>query len=118
MVKKYSMLRPFLDVEDPNLHELLWLSQNHGRIASLFKDMKELQSVTTKLQSKDLTMAENRFLLDKTITLFPEMANVIGREASIVHSPLFESAVTKIQDQKEHKLTDEEKITVQSFVAK
>ena len=27
MVEKYYMLRPFLDVEDPNLNDLLWLSQ-------------------------------------------------------------------------------------------
>lgn len=76
----------------------------------------ELNSVTKRFQAKDTSIADMRAILDDVIAKHPKPFDQLSCTANIIVYPLFESAVSKIQDGKEHSLTDEEKEYISRIV--
>jgi hypothetical protein len=63
-----------------------------------------------------MTYAKSRFILDGVIGKYPEMTKYISRSGKFVQDPLFESAILKIINSKEHELNEEEKAEVNSLL--
>ncbi|KAG2908868.1 hypothetical protein PC129_g7306 [Phytophthora cactorum] len=73
--------------------DLIPKASMHWRIEALLADLRILQSVSVKLQSEDLTLADVRTLFDSVGQRFPSLKVKLSATASIVHSPTFEAAV-------------------------
>lgn len=58
--------------------------------------LKDIESVTLKLQQADIDHLTVRKLFDALMYRFPEMSQYLSPTAHIVHSPAFESGVCKI----------------------
>ena len=94
--------------------------------------LKQINTVTTKLQKKDLPLSSCRDILEilwdtiqqrssKRESIFFRCTlenNYIKPNARIVHSVLFESAVSKLQNGKDHLLTEDERETVECLKKK
>ncbi|KAJ8542440.1 hypothetical protein ON010_g12372 [Phytophthora cinnamomi] len=68
----------------------------HRRTEALHEDLKILNGVTIKLQAQGLSLANVRTLFDPVVQRFPSMKPQLKASASIVHSPVFESAAVKV----------------------
>ncbi|KAG2998494.1 hypothetical protein PC121_g11254 [Phytophthora cactorum] len=77
----------------------------HRHITSVFKKLREQDSVCVKIQAEKRTLAEVQLLLDACADKYPIMADYLSPSGDIVHSPLFESAIVKLQNELLHPLT-------------
>jgi len=60
------------------------------------KDLDDLQSVTEKLQSDIIDLADARALFDAVLEKFPVMTQYLAPAADIVNNPNFENAIVKV----------------------
>jgi hypothetical protein len=69
-------------------------------LKALFEMMKEFQSATKMLQREDsnINLAYARGLFDELIQLHPQVSTHLANNASIVHNPIFENAIVKLQN--------------------
>ncbi|KAG3087583.1 hypothetical protein PI124_g18094 [Phytophthora idaei] len=71
----------------------------HRRMTSVVEKLRELDSVYVKLQAEKRTLAEVWLLFDTCADKYPIMADYLSPSAEIFHSPLFESAIVKLQNE-------------------
>ncbi|KAG6612736.1 uncharacterized protein IUM83_03207 [Phytophthora cinnamomi] len=112
MVARYFELSEFTDREDDALAELLPTPVEHKKLKAFLDDLKNIESVSKKIQSADISMWEVRSLFDALIELFPQFNSHIGPSADILTDPHFESAVVKIQRRDGTRLSRLEKAAV------
>ncbi|ETM98415.1 hypothetical protein PPTG_19620 [Phytophthora nicotianae INRA-310] len=115
----YQMLQRYMKIRDANLtvsavEELVPRGKGHRRIAAVADKLVELDSVCVKLQAKERSMAEVRLLFDACMVKYPEMSEYLQPAAQIVHSPLFESAIVKVQN--DLPLSSPEQQEIEAFV--
>ncbi|RHY62366.1 hypothetical protein DYB34_013738 [Aphanomyces astaci] len=79
------------------------------RIDSVVAELKLFMSMTKKLQTRNITMSNVRYLFDAAILRHPFLDNFVGPTCKNVSSPMFESAIVKIQASCENQLTPEER---------
>lgn len=87
-------------------------------IIALHRMLKTCQELSVYLQNEDplkVSMLIVRKAFDKLILEFPSMAKYLAPAAEIVHCPVFDSAVVKIQSGNEDRLTAAEKRAVLFF---
>lgn len=75
-----------------------------------------MESVKKELQKHETTLAESRALFDIIINNHPSNATRLRENASIVHSPVFESGFGKIQLGTQQTLTGRERAAVYGLV--
>ncbi|KAJ0393515.1 hypothetical protein P43SY_004968 [Pythium insidiosum] len=95
MVKRYVEIREAIMTVSA-VEELVPRGAAHRRIQALLTKLEELDSVCVKLQAEKRTLGDVRLLFDACVAKYPAMAQHLLSGASIVHSPLFESAVAKL----------------------
>ncbi|KAJ0391211.1 hypothetical protein P43SY_011000 [Pythium insidiosum] len=95
MVKRYVEIREAIMTVSA-VEELVPRGATHRRIQALLTKLEELGSVCVKLQAEKRTLGDVRLLFDACVAKYPAMAQHLLSGASIVHSPLFESAVAKL----------------------
>ncbi|ETV86740.1 hypothetical protein H257_01832 [Aphanomyces astaci] len=86
------------------------------RIDSAVAELKLFMSMTKKLQTRNITMSNVRYLFDAAILRHPFLDNFVGPTCKNVSSPVFESAIVKIQGSCENQLTPEERNQVLRLV--
>ncbi|KUG01955.1 hypothetical protein AM587_10008179 [Phytophthora nicotianae] len=96
------------------VEELVPRGNGHRRIAAVTDKLVELDSVCVKLQAEERSMAEVRLLFDACMVKYPEMSEYLQPAAQIVHSPLFESAIVKVQN--DLPLSSPEQQEIEAFV--
>ena len=117
MVKRYKEIACHIkDLGDTDLLDYYLSHREEIMLASLVQDLEKFQSVTLALQREELSMKDMRLLFDGVCELFPRFNNHLAYDATIVHSPDFESAVTKLAGKKEENLTEREICAVKGFV--
>ncbi|KAG3119395.1 hypothetical protein PI125_g2091 [Phytophthora idaei] len=87
----------------------------HRRIEALLANLRILQSVSVKLESEDLTLADVRTLFDSVGQRFPSLKVKLSATASIVHPPTFEAGVMKVINGEVARLTTSERRAVKRF---
>ena len=116
MVRRYLQLHQFLSMpeffNDKGLVDFLPSAREFTLIEELSTHFGILDSVTKMLQANGTDMADTRLLFDKTLEKYPTMTRYLSTNADIILSRNFESAIVKIQDQKEALLSAEEKFSV------
>jgi hypothetical protein len=95
MMERYVRIRDAIKRVDA-VYDLLSKPSAHRRIVALVEKLKTLNSVCKKLQEASLAMKDVRVLFDKVAGIFPVTGEYLLPDASIVHSPTFESAVVKV----------------------
>jgi hypothetical protein len=116
MVKRYMIISAFIDVADVDLADVLLSPAEQLQVSNLLEHLKDLNSVTLKLQVQGFTMSEARLALDMIIQDFPLLADYVGTDARIVKDPDFERGVIKIQRRQEGQLTTEEREAVKCLL--
>jgi hypothetical protein len=96
MVARYLQLKPYIDLEDPELAQLSLSPGENLRVEILLTNLQKLNSVTKRLQSVDLDLYDCRILFDAVIQEFPVFAKYLSNNASIIHSPKFETTIVTI----------------------
>lgn len=81
----------------------------------LVKILKHFYDATIKLQAESIDMHDIRCIFDALITLHPACAFYLAADASIVKYPDFESAIVKLQSNREDELTTAEKGQLKDF---
>ncbi|ETL78274.1 hypothetical protein L917_20899 [Phytophthora nicotianae] len=71
--------------------ELLPSPASNKRLRTLFKELKDVESVAKALQGRDTDLLDVRQWFDELIAPKPQFATYLGPQAEIVHSPDLES---------------------------
>ncbi|KAF1789421.1 Ribonuclease H-like domain [Phytophthora cactorum] len=110
-------LRPFIDVEDDDIMELLPAPAANKRLRVLYQELRDIESVSKALQGRDVDLLDVREWFDELISVKPHYARFIGPRANIVHSPEFESGCVRVLRGNTDRLSRAEKAVLQPFAA-
>ncbi|KAJ0391284.1 hypothetical protein P43SY_012085 [Pythium insidiosum] len=96
----YRMLSRYVELRDAikmvsGVEDIVPRPAAHRQVLQLLAKLKDLDSVCEKLQGENCSMADARVLFDAVIARFPQTASQLKVDARIVHSPVFENAVTR-----------------------
>ncbi|GMF24761.1 unnamed protein product [Phytophthora fragariaefolia] len=96
------MVKRFLQIKDAAKHveaveEIVPRSRDCRRLLKLQDDLQALDSICLKLQSNETTLADVRTLFDGVVKRYPGTSNYLTNDATIVHSPTFETAIVKVR---------------------
>ncbi len=121
----YQMLSRFLAMKEclPKLgvreiNQLIPSLSSVRKIEQVCSLLQELDVVTKELQRENLDLADVRILFDNVIEEYSESAHYLSSNASIVHTPDFETGLVKLLDSQESLLTDNESHAVRDFQVK
>ncbi|KAG2836476.1 hypothetical protein PC113_g20020 [Phytophthora cactorum] len=96
-VDRYVRLREFLSADDGEIADLLLPRSTHRSLQTLLEEMKDIESISKKLQSDGLTLLLARELFGGLLELKPSFASYLASNAEIVDSPAFDSGAVKTQ---------------------
>ncbi|KAG3085237.1 hypothetical protein PI125_g19285 [Phytophthora idaei] len=96
MLDRYVRLRRILSADDDEMADLLLSRSTHRSLQTLLEEMKDIESISKKIQSDGLTLLQARELFDRLLELKPSFASYLASNAEIVHSPAFESGAVKL----------------------
>lgn len=96
MVQRYVDIRDAI-VTVEAVEDLVSRGPAHRRVLALLSKLQELDSVCVKLQAEKRTLADVR-LFYACVAKYPVMGQYLLSGASIVQSPVFESAVTRLEN--------------------
>ncbi|KAG2788866.1 hypothetical protein Pcac1_g2100 [Phytophthora cactorum] len=114
-VDRYVRLREFLSADDGEIADLLLPRSTHRSLQTLLEEMKDIESISKKLQSDGLTLLLARELFGGLLELKPSFASYLASNAEIVDSPAFDSGAVKVFDKKAEMLTREERAALLPF---
>jgi hypothetical protein len=120
------MLKRFLELSDilpdcsfdNDVMEMIPTVAEKRGIKKLCEDLEFLEGHSKFLQTNDsekVNLLTVRVSFDQIIDRFPAMDHHLGPDATIVHSPDFESAVRKVMLEDERSLTHREKESIAAF---
>ena len=116
MILRYVRLREFLPkLDSSEIDRLSLTSTENRRIDSLLEQLKTLESVSKALQEERTSISDVRAMFDAVIEEFPETTDRLTSSAAIVHSPLLESGIVKVQRGKNGALSREERSVLFPF---
>ncbi|OWZ13492.1 hypothetical protein PHMEG_00013169 [Phytophthora megakarya] len=88
----------------------------HRGVASvLFKELKDIESVSKSLQGRDVDLLDVRQWFDGLIAVKPHYSAYIEPRASIIHTPDFESGCVRVLRGRQDRLTQVEKAALLPF---
>ncbi|KAG6944644.1 hypothetical protein JG688_00016975, partial [Phytophthora aleatoria] len=96
----FKMLKRYLEIKAAakqveTVEDLVPCARVHRKIEKFCEQMRALESVNKKLQSKETTIADARVLFDGVLQLYPMMKSHLSKEVHIVHLPDFENSIVK-----------------------
>ena len=110
LLDRYCKLCPFLVDSSFAMEQVVMDYLPYAREhADLLEPMMKLKSVTMALQRDNITIADVNCLLEKVTSEFLCRKKYLDPMAPMVHSPVFESAVCKLQNGQHSDLTEAEK---------
>eukprot|EP00731_Ephydatia_muelleri_P007171 Em0003g1419a len=118
MFQRFEGLLPNIDEADSEIMDLVPTPAQKRNIRARKQTLEDFKSVTTALQHHDMTMKESDVLFRSIIDSYPEFAfnHYLGHDADIIHSKDLETAVIKIQANKESTLSIHEKRAVEQLL--
>ena len=102
MLDRYCKLRPFLVDSSFAMEQVVMdylpSARKHAHLLFILEPMMKLKSVTLALEHDNITIGDVNCLFGKVTSELPCTKKYLDRMAPIVHSPVFESAVCKLQN--------------------
>ena len=119
MLDRYERLKTYLAdpafTSEATLIDFFPTARENAEISQIHEHLKKLKSITLTLQKENINLTDVRYLFDEVINLYSNMKDTLGEEAKIVHSPTFEKALVKIQDEKLNEITAAEERAVMNL---
>ncbi len=110
MLKRYVHVRDFFSaLESDGLDTSTLSCTDNRRVDASLRRIQPIESVTKSLQSDCTTLSDTRISFDAVIDKFPETSRRLSPRADIVHSPTFENAIVKLQQNNVVGLTVDER---------
>lgn len=78
MLKRFFRLREFISADDEDLADYLSSRTAHRNLASLLDSLRDVESVSKRLQADGLTLLDARNLCDGLIEIRPSFAKYLG----------------------------------------
>lgn len=97
------------DLQSEDVDDMFLTAAEDRRFDSFFQELKHLESVTMAVQSESTTVHDVRVLFDAVMEKYPETTTKLSSTANIIHSPVFETAIGKVQSGNEVIMSHEEK---------
>lgn len=118
MLERFERLRQTIDDTNADVAVLLPTAAQRINIRRHAGALADFQSVTVSLQRSEATILESELLFQSLIESFPEFPfnNYLSNEAAIVHSPILERAIYKVQSGRETELTMEEERSIRPLM--
>lgn len=109
MLHRFQKIKEFIpELGIEEVIDIMPTSREQRTIERLTAQFVDFDSVTKSLQRDDISLAEVRTLFDGMIDAYPGTKSRLSPTASIVHSPIFESGLVKIQNNQAGNLSDAE----------
>ena len=108
MLKRFFELEEHLDKRDTELTVHIPTRREDRELRNVLLDLKVFESVSKKLQQEGVDLLVQRKLFDALILKYPQTMEFLGPESRIVHSPMFESRICKIIENKELNVDEEQ----------
>ncbi|EDV18679.1 uncharacterized protein TRIADDRAFT_62837 [Trichoplax adhaerens] len=116
MISHCFELKPYLDLQDPELAKLLPSPKDDVKLTEKMKDLAAFESVYHKLfYSPDIDHNTLRQLFDALIRQFPQLDLYLAADSVRVYSVAFETGIAKIITGQEPSLTKDEQEVCQPF---
>lgn len=116
MLKRYQELREFLpNMDESEIDDIALTNAENRNLDKLMPSLKDLESVTKRLQERNVTVSDVRGLFDSVMDEYPDTTPRLSTSASILYSPVFESAVVKVQLGKAAALSRDERSALEEF---
>ncbi|KAH9181435.1 hypothetical protein AeNC1_016589, partial [Aphanomyces euteiches] len=114
MVSRSLELLPALD-EMESINEFMLSRTQVQRVKALFQHLEEFETVTKKLQSDGIDLADARMLFDGTLAKYPSMAH-LDSDNAIVRYPDFDAAAIHALNGQENFLTAGQALCIERFL--
>ncbi|KAL0214728.1 hypothetical protein P9112_006912 [Eukaryota sp. TZLM1-RC] len=111
----YKELKMF-DLFEDEVTRSLPSPAEERNLQRLLEALKKVQPVTKYLQRQQLSLAQAESAFEEFHKDFPNLTNYTSYPSQIMHSPNFETAVSKLQRNRELELSYAEKEAVQCFL--
>ena len=102
MTQRYFRLKEFIDIYDEGLRDFIFSVAEEFQLQTVSEKLKDFESVSKHLQKDAANMGEARALFDSLLDVHPDLNRYLGSGLgmratdTIVHSTIFESAVSKV----------------------
>ncbi|KAH9134716.1 hypothetical protein AeRB84_019593 [Aphanomyces euteiches] len=101
-----------IDAMDSEMSSLLPSPSQELKIHNHIPILEKFESITKALQSSETSILDARSMFDEMIAKHPHFQEYISPSSQIVHSPVFECAIVKLQSRLEATLSDIEALSV------
>jgi len=108
MLKRFFELEEHLDTRDTELTAHIPTRREDRELRNVLLDLKVFESVSKKLQQEAVDLLVQRKLFDALILKYPQTIEFLGPASRIIHSPMFESGICKIIENKELNVDEEQ----------
>ncbi|KAG3011062.1 hypothetical protein PC121_g15902 [Phytophthora cactorum] len=121
MLERYFRLRELFSADEEDIGDFLPSRATHRKLATLLASLRDVKSVSKRLQADGLALLDVRDLFDALIEIRPAFANYLGKamflapDADIIHSVAFEKATVKVLAGQAAMLTEEEATALGPF---
>lgn len=118
MIKRFCDLREVLPkLGSETIDDLTPNNTQCRKIEAVLTKLSDLESVTKVLQDDSISISDVKHLFEEVVTSFESTNDKLRPDADIILNPEFESAIAKIQDNKESTLSSLENISVENLKA-
>ncbi|KAH9123596.1 hypothetical protein AeMF1_005451 [Aphanomyces euteiches] len=114
MVSRFLELLPALDQME-SINEFMLSRAQVQRVKALFQHLEEFETVTKKLHSDGIDIADARTLFDGTLAKYPSMAH-LDSDNAIVRYPDFDAAVIHVLNGEKNFLTAGQALCIERFL--
>ncbi len=116
MLRRYAQLRDYIsDIEYEQINSSIPNPRENRKIDTLCSTFDELDSVCKALQQDEMTCSDARALFDEAIEYHLETGSRLGSASSIVHQPVFKTAIVKLQEGRINQLTQDKSKSVETL---
>lgn len=117
MFERLELLIPSLQTGYSEVAKFIPTDSQLNIIRQQKKALDDFKSITKTLKSRETTISDTQTLFQSLIIEFPnfDFDQYLGIDAPIIHSPVFETAIIKIQNCEQNEMSSEEKFAVKGL---
>ncbi|KAE9222005.1 hypothetical protein PF002_g15411 [Phytophthora fragariae] len=105
MIDRYFAIYAKLDRVDDELADFIPTPRENVRLKELYEDLKNLESVSKKLQTSSVSLLDVRMLFDHVMKHYPITKAQLAATSTLVKFPDFENGIVKLLAGKRRSLT-------------
>ncbi|KAG3152741.1 hypothetical protein PC128_g22700 [Phytophthora cactorum] len=79
MLERYFRLREFISADEEDIGDFLPSRATHRKLATLLASLRDVESVSKRLQADGLTLLDARDLFDALVEIRPAFPNYLGK---------------------------------------